>query len=641
MHNTNAPSNPLPESDHEKILALLQELEFAEAIVNTIPDALLVLDTELRVQSANGSFYELFQVSPEVTHGRLLYNLGNGQWNIPALRTLLEDVLPENKVFTGYEIEYEFEQIGRRVMLLNGRRLDHKQLILLIITDITKAKRAEAALNQVEIRYRMLFDSIDEAFCVVEMLFNENGQAVDYRFLETNPAFESQTGLQNVVGQRMRELEPRHEEEWFQTYGRIALTGQPERFSLVAHYLDNRWYDVYAFRIGQPEERRIAILFNDISERHRAEESLQRSEESYRLLVESAQEYAIFMLTPEGKIATWNSGAKRIFGYSEDEAIGLSGRAIFTEEDRAAGIPEAEMETALREGKANDDRWQLRRDGSRFWANGVTHVLCYADGRVRAFVKILRDNTEKKQAEEALRQLNTTLEERVRQRTQQVRTLARQLTMAEQAERRRISAILHDDLQQRLYVCQYQLKFLRDVLDEEQFEEARRTIAGLEAELRGSIQMARSLSVELSPPVLEGEGLREAVAWLGTQMRQQHGLSVTIQAEDDLPGVSDDLRVLLFQVVRELLFNIIKHAGVTEALVTLHRDNHALRIEVIDQGEGFDADTALTKSRYTQGLWRTQRRLELVGGQMKIESSVAGGTRVIIICASPNEALAD
>ena len=121
-------------------------------------------------------------------------------------------------------------------------------------------------------KYRTLADSIDEGFCVVEVLFEAMDsvdsvrEAVDYRFVEVNPAFERQTGLVAAVGRRMRELAPLHEEFWFETYGRIALDGQSLRFEFRAEAL-KRWYDVYAFRVGDPEQHLVAILFNDVSER--------------------------------------------------------------------------------------------------------------------------------------------------------------------------------------------------------------------------------------------------------------------------------------------------------------------------------------------------------------------------------------
>jgi PAS domain S-box-containing protein len=144
--------------------------------------------------------------------------------------------------------------------------------LLATVRDVTERKRAEEALRASEEKYHTLFESIDEGFCIVEVIFDGAGEPVDYRFLEVNPAFERHTGLLDAAGKRMRELEPRHEEHWFETYGRIARTGEPERFQKAAEYLDDRFYDVYAFRIGAPEERKVAILFTDIASRREAEE---------------------------------------------------------------------------------------------------------------------------------------------------------------------------------------------------------------------------------------------------------------------------------------------------------------------------------------------------------------------------------
>jgi len=144
--------------------------------------------------------------------------------------------------------------------------------LLTTARDVTERKRAEEALRASEEKYHTLFESIDEGFCIVEVIFDGAGEPVDYRFLEVNPAFERHTGLHDAAGKRMRELEPRHEEHWFETYGRIALTGEPERFQNAAEYLDDRFYDVYAFRIGAPDERKVAILFTDITSRRKAEE---------------------------------------------------------------------------------------------------------------------------------------------------------------------------------------------------------------------------------------------------------------------------------------------------------------------------------------------------------------------------------
>ena len=135
---------------------------------------------------------------------------------------------------------------------------------------IESSKRKKA-----EEQYRTLFNTMDEGFCIIEMLFDENEKPIDYIFVETNPAFEKQTGLKNAVGKRIRELAPENEEYWYEIYGKVALTGESVRFENRAEAL-NRWYEVYAYRIGQPKSRKVAILFNDITERKQEEQRISR-----------------------------------------------------------------------------------------------------------------------------------------------------------------------------------------------------------------------------------------------------------------------------------------------------------------------------------------------------------------------------
>jgi PAS domain S-box-containing protein len=145
------------------------------------------------------------------------------------------------------------------------------------ISEITARKRAEAARSESEARYRTLFGLIDEAFCVAELIFDRDDKPVDFRFLEVNPTFEKHTGLADASGRRMRELAPRLEEYWFETFGAVALTGEAVRFIDETKEMGGRWFDVYACRFGGPESRRIAVVLNDISERRQTEEILRQS----------------------------------------------------------------------------------------------------------------------------------------------------------------------------------------------------------------------------------------------------------------------------------------------------------------------------------------------------------------------------
>ena len=143
------------------------------------------------------------------------------------------------------------------------------------LSDITERKQTEE-------KYRTLFNSIDEGYCTIEVLFDESDKPIDYRFLELNPSFVKQTGIQNALGKRIREIAPLHEEYWFEIYGKIALTGEPARFEHFAAQL-HRWFDVYAFRVGTPREGKVSVLFRDITKRKEAEALLlQKVEELNR-----------------------------------------------------------------------------------------------------------------------------------------------------------------------------------------------------------------------------------------------------------------------------------------------------------------------------------------------------------------------
>ena len=137
---------------------------------------------------------------------------------------------------------------------------------------------AEEAVRASEEQYQMLFNSMEEGFCTIEVIFDENDKPVDYRFLEINPAFEKQTGLKEAKGKLMRELAPDHEQHWFDIYGQIALTGESARFENRAEAL-HRWYEVYAFRVGAAEDRRVGIVFSDITKRKQREEEMRNAKE--------------------------------------------------------------------------------------------------------------------------------------------------------------------------------------------------------------------------------------------------------------------------------------------------------------------------------------------------------------------------
>jgi PAS domain S-box-containing protein len=141
---------------------------------------------------------------------------------------------------------------------------------------------------------------------------------------------------------------------------------------------------------------------DDGTRERRLEEALRESEERFRRLVEAAKDYAIFMTDAEGRMTTWNEGAARLFGYEEGEILGRDGSVLFVPEDRESGAPERELGKARTEGRAEDERWHLRKDGTRFWASGFVRPILDEEGDLLGFSKVARDLTERKRAEEAV-----------------------------------------------------------------------------------------------------------------------------------------------------------------------------------------------------------------------------------------------
>jgi two-component system CheB/CheR fusion protein len=213
---------------------------------------------------------------------------------------------------------------------------------------------------------------------------------------------------------------------------------------------------------------------------------------------------------------------------------------------------------------------------------------------------------------------------------QQIRRLASELTAAEQAERHRLSQILHDDLQQRIFAIQMQMSFLKESYEKNDLHAFQIDFPQLEEWLAESIQVTRQLSVDLSPPILHGEGLVEAVIWLAAQMQEQYKLRVNIQADSTTPPLNEKVRVLVFYAVRELLFNVVKHSELLEARVAFEANDGYLDVIVSDTGKGFPIETLANGQNIGHGLESLRHRLNLLGCNMNVHSEIGVGTQIII-----------
>lgn len=403
--------------------------------------------------------------------------------------------------------------------------------------------------------------------------------------------------------------------------------------------------DAYLAQPVEPAE--LIATVRALIRARRAEASLRASEERYRLIVESATDHAIFTMDARGRVTTWNAAAERILGWKEAEIVGQDLSPIFTPEDRAAGAHVKELESAASTGCAEDERWHVRKDGVRFFASGVVAPLRAGGTEVRGFIKIMRDMTERKVAEEQLKGLNETLEQRVAERTAeaerrsgQLRTLASELTLAEQRERRRIATELHDHLAQLLVVCKMRAGFLRVGLPKSKAKD----LTELEEFISQALDYTRTLMADLSPMILHEEGLVAGLEWLAPKMTK-HKLAVEVRDDGEPKPLSEDMLVIVFQTVRELLFNVVKHARTDKAIVTLAAEGDRLRVTVEDKGAGFDAANHRfdPDTRGGFGLFNVRERLGAMGGGLEIASAPGRGTTATVTAplATPVERPAD
>jgi len=369
----------------------------------------------------------------------------------------------------------------------------------------------------------------------------------------------------------------------------------------------------------------------DITERQRAEAALRESEQRYRGIVEDQTEL-ICLFEGDETITFVNDAYCRYFGKKREELVGHKFLPLIAEADQEA--VKAQIAALSRENPFVTLEERVRRpDGSIAWQEWKNRAVFDVQGHLTGYQAVGRDITERQRAEEALRELNATLESKVAERTEELERRARQLqkltlelTETEERERKRIAEILHDDLQQVLAAAKFQVSLLSDRVKND--IESQEIAGQTRSLLADAIVKSRSLSHELSTPALYQSDLCEAVEWLVEQMRTKHGLTVHLETSDRIELASEPLRVLLYKAAQELLFNVIKHGGVHEATLRLrHRRGH-IRLSVSDEGQGFDPTEPGSALGF--GLLSIRERLGLLGGRLKIRSAPGKGSTFVI-----------
>jgi PAS domain S-box-containing protein len=355
-----------------------------------------------------------------------------------------------------------------------------------------------------------------------------------------------------------------------------------------------------------------------------------QKDESFRLLVESVQDYAIFFLSPTGHIMTWNLGAERIKGYKADEIVGRHFSTFYTQDARESHWPERELEIAAREGRFQDEGWRVKKDGTMFWASVTITALYGTEGELRGFSKVTRDLTERRALEERTQQLNKELRNRMGQliesrnqrelRTLELQRLSTRLMAIQDEERRRIARELHDDLGQELAA----LKMLIDLT-------AQRTkgadLSQAAELIDRAIAKVRNMSYLLHPPLLDESGLMPALHWFLEGFRKRSNLKVSLDFTPiAFPRFSKEIEISIFRIVQESVTNVYRHSGSPDARIDIHQQADRITIKIRDYGKGIAADMATGDLPVATGagIGGMTERLKQFGGELKITRAEPG-----------------
>jgi len=351
----------------------------------------------------------------------------------------------------------------------------------------------------------------------------------------------------------------------------------------------------------------------DITDRKRAEDELRKSEEHYRMLAETIND-GLGLLDKAGMVLYVNRRCGEIFGYSSDEMIGRQWADIF--EPEAQKIIESQW-IARRKGAAEPyELATTRKDGSRIHVRVSPQPMFDEAGRFKGSLAIVADITERKRAEEKL------IDDQAK-----LKSLTSELSLAEERERRRIAVELHDQIGQSLIISKMKL----DALDRSEFSEGLvNELDEICESLGQTISDTSSLTFDLSSPILYELGFEAAVSeWLAQNVEQEHG--IMCEFEDDGGGepLDEDIAVLLFRDVRELLVNVVKHSQAKKVKVSILRADDEIRVSVEDDGVGFDPEAAAKRTEF--GLFSVRERLEQLGGHLEIVSAAGRGCRATLV----------
>ncbi|MCK9374837.1 MAG: PAS domain S-box protein [Syntrophobacterales bacterium] len=365
-------------------------------------------------------------------------------------------------------------------------------------------------------------------------------------------------------------------------------------------------------------EKANAEMRLEISERRRVEQALLESEARFRNVIREAA-IGIALIDKTGRVIECNPALQAMLGYANEELRGMEFNRIHHPDN--VGLSR-EIFQQLLDGQQEVYRVEtryIRKDGWVGWGRQSISLVREAGGEAQFVIAMFEDITERRENEEKIRTYQ-----------EQLQSLASELSLTEERERRRLATVLHDHIAQLLVLAKAKFEKMQE---SNLFRTLVKPVEDVRKLIEESIRYTRSLIFELSPPILYDLGFEATMEWLAEHMEEQYGLKVEVVDDDQPKPLDNEGRVLLFRAVRELLFNVLKHAEAASARVSMRRDGDQLKVVVQDNGVGFAPNKLSPASGKVEGfgLFSIRERLNYFGGSLEIDSTPGLGARVILV----------
>jgi PAS domain S-box-containing protein len=368
----------------------------------------------------------------------------------------------------------------------------------------------------------------------------------------------------------------------------------------------------------------IIITLKDISAFRESQDLLKKNELKYRELVENANSI-IIRVSPNYKITFFNEYAQKFFGYTEAEVLGKNVVGIIVPETDSDGHDLQEMVRdimSIPEDHESIENENVCKNGTRVWVHWANRAVRDREGNLVEVLSVGTDITEKKKTQQAIQTYEAEL-----------RSLSSELTLSEERARRQLAGALHDTVGQTLALTKLKLGSLGRLV---KGKEAKRRLTEIREMFEGSIHQIRTMSFELSSPILYELGLGDAIEWLGETLGKRYAFTVCFQGPEKPCTVTEAVKIFFFQVARELLINIAKHAEATKVNLSLVEANGWLIMQIVDDGKGINPEDCKgglsKKNRF--GLFSIRERTKHMGGTFEIQSEEKG---TIAIVSAPIE----